>query len=171
MDWGRGGCFSETLFQLPTVNFLIFVLIKHMGIQLYFSKILSKYFLYFFKKKALYISPSFCASILRGAFFNPLPPKNHLMGVEYHNVLREKNSFTETSPLPMKGTKKSLLGVYGLWMGKDLYRATPALTLVYIVLYEEPPKFSLLVRVARHWGPNITLILAGKHSRPKIHSA
>ena len=71
----------------------------------------------------------------------------------------------ETSPLPVKGCKfRPMLGTFGLGAGRDLYRATPAVTrdLGFSGLIRRTAPFSRLLRHTRGCGGSIlTRILAG----------
>jgi hypothetical protein len=74
----------------------------------------------------------------------------------------------KTSPLPVKGCKMPMLGAQGLWTGRDLYCATPAVTrgLDFSGLIRRTVPFRRLLRHRRGcWGgPILTWNLAGPHS-------
>jgi hypothetical protein len=79
---------------------------------------------------------------------------------------QEYFTYMETSPLPVKGCKiyRPMLGAQGLSAGRDLYRATPAVTrdLGFSSLIRRTAPFSRLLRHA--WGcggPILTRILTG----------
>jgi hypothetical protein len=71
----------------------------------------------------------------------------------------------ETSPLPVKGCKfRPMLGAQGLWAGRDLYRATPAVTrdLGFSGLIRRTAPFGRLLQHTRGCGGSIlTRILTG----------
>jgi hypothetical protein len=71
----------------------------------------------------------------------------------------------EKSPLPVKGCKfRPMLGTLGLWAGKDLYHATPAVTwgLGFSGLIQRTAPFSHLLQHAWGCGGHIlTRILTG----------
>jgi hypothetical protein len=84
-------------------------------------------------------------------------------------VLRPAQEFfthMETSPLPVKGCKfRRMLSTQGLWAGRDLYRATPAVTrdLGFSGLIWRTAPISRLLR--HTWGcggPILTRILTGR---------
>jgi hypothetical protein len=85
-----------------------------------------------------------------------------------YRVLRPAQEYfthMETSPLPVKGCKfRPMLGSQGLWAGRDLYRATPAVTrdLGFTGLIQRTAPFSRLLRHTRGCGGSIlTRILTG----------
>jgi hypothetical protein len=64
-------------------------------------------------------------------------------------------TYMEASPLPVKDCKlKPMLGAQGLWAGRDLYRATPAVTkdLGFSGLIRRTAPFSRLLRHTRGCG-------------------
>jgi hypothetical protein len=71
----------------------------------------------------------------------------------------------ETSPLPMKGRKfRSMLSALGLWAGRDLYHATPAVTRdvsLFSDLIRRTAPFSRLLWHTRCGGSILTRILTG----------
>jgi hypothetical protein len=67
---------------------------------------------------------------------------------------------------------RPMLGAQGLWAGRDLYRATPALTrdLDFSGLIRRTAPFSRLLRHTRGCGGSIlTRILTGRKSKISIH--
>jgi hypothetical protein len=67
-------------------------------------------------------------------------------------------SLMETSPLSVKGAKfRPMLGAQGLWAGRDLYCATPAVTrdLGFSALIRRTAPFSRLLRHTRGCGGSI----------------
>jgi hypothetical protein len=83
-------------------------------------------------------------------------------------VLRPAQGFftyMETSPLPVRAIKfRPMLGAQGLWVERDLYRATPTVTrdLGFSGLIRRTAPFSRLLRHTRGCGGSIlTRILTG----------
>ena len=71
---------------------------------------------------------------------------------------QEYFSYMETTPLPVKGCKiRPMLGAQGPWAGRDLYRATPAVTrgLGFSGLIRRTAPFSRLLRHTRGCGGSI----------------
>jgi hypothetical protein len=85
-------------------------------------------------------------------------------------VLRPAQEFftnMETSPLPWRFAKfRPMVNAQGFWAGRDLYRATPAVTreLGFPGLIRKTAPFSRLLRHTRGYGKSITRILTGPHS-------
>jgi hypothetical protein len=85
---------------------------------------------------------------------------------------QEYFTYMETSLLPVKGCKfRPMLGAQGHWAGRDLYRATPAVTrdLGFSGLIRRTAPFSRLLRHTRGCGGSIlTRILTGFMTKDSV---